>query len=59
MSYRWSNTTAGFNMPVKINNGEWLAPTTDWKSITVGAEIVNTGLVVDPNFYVIVQKSIE
>lgn len=56
MSYRWANTVTGFAMPVKLNNGEWLNPTTEWKNVTVSKDIMEKGPVADPNFYIVVKK---
>ena len=54
--YRWTNTVAGFNMPVKLTDNIWLQPTTEWKSIQQKGDLVK-GLNVDRNFYVTVKKS--
>ncbi|MFV8332918.1 M1 family metallopeptidase [Flavobacterium sp. GSP14] len=53
LKYRWTNSVAGFNMPVKVTiNGkeELLQPETAWKTIPVTND--NLKLIVDPNFYV-------
>jgi aminopeptidase N len=53
LSYRWTNSVTGFNMPVKVTlNGkdELLQPETEWKTIPVISD--NLKVVVDPNFYV-------
>lgn len=57
MSYRWTNTVTGFAMPVRLENGEWLKPTSVWKSTTVSSEIIKKGLKLDKNFYVKAKKS--
>lgn len=50
-SYRWTNTVAGFNMPVRLTDGSWLNPTTEWK------DIKSTGVIsVNSNFYITVKK---
>jgi hypothetical protein len=56
MSYRWNNVVTGFSMPVKLENGEWLHPTTEWKSTTVTGDILEKGLRVDKNFYIVVSR---
>jgi aminopeptidase N len=58
LSYRWSNSVPGFNMPVRLANtkDEWLKPSAEWKSITVTADMMSTGLEVDKNFYITVKK---
>jgi aminopeptidase N len=51
LRYRWQNTVAGFDLPVKVKmNGKliWLNPGTDFKTITTASK----NLTVDPNFYV-------
>jgi aminopeptidase N len=49
-NYRWGNTVAGFNMPVKLTGGEWIFPTEQWKKSAVKK------IDVDKNFYVQVKK---
>ena len=57
MSYRWSNTVTGFDMPVKLQGiDDWLKPTSSWKNVAVTAGIVSDGLVIDKNFYITVKK---
>ncbi|WP_161890339.1 M1 family metallopeptidase [Pontibacter russatus] len=53
LRYRWSNSVAGFDMPVLVTLGgkeKWLEPTTAWQEIKTGKN--NAPLKVDPNFYV-------
>ncbi|MCC9138536.1 M1 family metallopeptidase [Pontibacter silvestris] len=53
LKYRWSNSVAGFNMPVKVLlNGKekWLEPTTNWQELKGLKK--NTAVKVDPNFYI-------
>ena len=37
LSYRWSNSVPGFNMPVKVNTGNekerWIKPTSKWQQL--------------------------
>lgn len=54
VEYRWTNSIDGFNMPVKLTNGQWLKPTTKWQKATLSNASKNLG--VDANFYVQVQK---
>ncbi|MFD3002960.1 M1 family metallopeptidase [Pontibacter toksunensis] len=52
LRYRWGNSVAGFNMPVKVSldgKEKWLEPTTSWKELKVKGK---PSLKVDPNFYV-------
>lgn len=51
LSYRWTNTIVGFNMPVKLINGQWLSPTNNWQKI-----LADTAIDVDKNFYINVKK---
>lgn len=48
LQYRWTNCVAGFNMPVKLTNGQWLYPTTQMQTLK-GAP---ANPEVDKNFYV-------
>lgn len=59
MYYRWSNCVKGFDMPVKVagSNDNWLKATTDWKNVTVAADILKDGLKIDHNFYISVKKT--
>jgi aminopeptidase N len=53
LSYRWTNSITGFDMPLKVKlNGsdKWIHPTNDWQKQTVPADKID--LVVDRNFYV-------
>ena len=53
LSYRWTNATESFNMPLKIIlNGEeqWITPKTEWQVKAVESDKVQ--LEVDRNFYV-------
>ena len=54
ISYHWANTITGFNMPVKLKNGQWITPSTDWKTIDVkpGLKAIDP----DDNFYIEVKK---
>jgi aminopeptidase N len=54
LKFRWHNVVAGFDMPVKLTNGQWLTPTSDWKSIKM--DMLDSTLAPDPNFYIKVNK---
>jgi aminopeptidase N len=57
LSYRWTNIVEGFNMPVRLaDSGEWLHPSSEWKTTAVTAGLVKNGLMIDKNFYVLVKK---
>ena len=55
LKYRWTNTVAGFEMPLKVDFGtgnyEWIYPSNDWKTIKRKPEPK-----ADVNFYVKTQK---
>ena len=51
-SYRWTNCIEGFDMPVKLTDGTWLKPTTDWQEIN--KEI--SSIAVNKNFYINTRK---
>lgn len=55
ISYRWTDVVAGFNMPVKLKNGEWLYPTTEWQ--TIAEKKTGKEPEPDPNFYIQTRKS--
>jgi aminopeptidase N len=55
VSYRWTNTVDGFNMPVKLINNTWLEPATEWKSMALNDEMRN-GLNAVKDFYITVRK---
>ena len=53
LKYRWNNSVAGFNLPVKVyldGKEKWLEPTTAWQELKGLKK--DTKLLVDPNFYV-------
>jgi len=52
LEYYWSNCVPGFNLPVKLSNGEWLYPTTSKQTIK-GKNF--EGVTVDKNFYISVK----
>lgn len=56
IKFRWTNCITGFNMPVKLTNGQWINPTTSEQKIKLdGSNFSNVG--VDKNFYINVKKS--
>lgn len=53
LSYRWTNCIAGFDMPVKLENGGlWLYPTAQWKKLALTPELKKKALAIEKNFYV-------
>lgn len=45
---KWGNCIPGFSLPLKLKNGTFIYPTTEWKAIKKGL----FRLKIDPNFYV-------
>lgn len=57
LEYRWTNSVAGFNMPVRLaGSNDWLRPTNEWKSTIMTNSIKTNGLQTDDNFYITVKK---
>lgn len=52
VSYRWTNCVSNFDMKVKLKNGSWLDPTTNWKESPGRMDQFE----VDQNFYIKVNK---
>ena len=51
LEYKWTNCIKGFDMPVKLTNGTWLQPTTEWKKLKDdNSDLKNVD--VDKNFYI-------
>jgi aminopeptidase N len=56
IKFKWTNCIAGFTMPVKLTNGQWITvTTTDQKAKLEGNNISNID--VDKDFYINVKKS--
>lgn len=56
MKFRWTNVVNGFNMPVRLTNGQWIYPTTAEQKIKIeGADF--GGVEVDKNFYIKVSRN--
>ncbi|TCZ74162.1 M1 family metallopeptidase [Flaviaesturariibacter aridisoli] len=55
MECRWTNCVKGFNMPVRLSNGQWIQPSTgETKIKTDGGSF--EGVTVDKNFYITVSR---
>ena len=57
LKYRWTNTVANFEMPLKtsINGKEkWIYPTSNWKKLEL--TLAGTSFLIDENFYVFTKK---
>jgi len=55
LKFRWTNCVEGFNMPVKLTNGQWIHPTTKAQQFKPeGADL--SGVKPDPNFYIVVKQ---
>jgi len=51
LKYKWENCILGFNMPVKLTNGQWITPTTEWQQMPIDAKIAKE-ITADANFYI-------
>jgi len=51
LKYKWENCISGFDMPVKLTNGQWLKPTTQWQEIKLDTKAVKS-ITADANFYI-------
>lgn len=49
--YRWNNSIQGFDMPVKLQSGNWIKPKSKWQRLKN-----LTTLVADRNFYISVKN---
>ena len=56
IKFKWTNCVEGFNMPVKLTNGQWIYPTTSEQKIKSESKTFKD-VAVDPGFYVGVKKS--
>ena len=50
ISFRWKHCIDGFNMPVKLSNGQWLPATNQWQEVKNASP--GNHIEVDKNFYV-------
>jgi aminopeptidase N len=55
LQYQWSHCIEGFNMPVKLTNGQWLQPTTKVNKVKMSKADFST-ITADANFYIKVKK---
>lgn len=55
LEYRWQNIITGFDMPVKLTNGQWLKPTVNWQTVKLQNATADS-ITADPGFYIIVKK---
>ncbi|RYZ47976.1 MAG: M1 family peptidase [Chitinophagaceae bacterium] len=53
VTYRWSHVVPGFNMSIKLDDGTWLTPVTDWKTTKLKN---GQSISVDKNFYINLKK---
>ena len=56
LKYKWSNCIKGFNMPVKLTNGQWIRPTQVEQKIKLTGKNLSS-VTADSNFYIRVQKN--
>lgn len=55
VSIRWSNCVPGFDLNLKLANGNWIKPSETWKNIPLQL-LENNELKIDANFYVDVKR---
>ena len=55
LKFRWRNVVPGFNMPVKLTNGQWITPTESWQLLKLQKAAADR-ITADPNFYINVKK---
>lgn len=55
LKFRWANVVPGFNMPVRLTNGQWIHPTTSEQKVKVDGKDFSK-VEVDKNFYIKVNK---
>jgi aminopeptidase N len=55
LKFKWTNCIAGFDMPVRLTNNQWINPTTADQKIKSDTKNFS-GLQPDPNFYIRVKK---
>ncbi|HNO55025.1 MAG TPA: M1 family metallopeptidase [Chitinophagaceae bacterium] len=55
ISYHWENCIKGFDMPVRLNNGQWICPLEKTKSVKLTSGDFDS-ILPDNNFYIRVQK---
>jgi aminopeptidase N len=56
IKFQWTNVIPGFDMPVKLTNGQWIRPTTAEQKIKSDLKEFKD-VEVDKNFYIQVKKS--
>lgn len=55
VAFRWSNCVEGFDMRIKLTDGSWLDPSTQWKEIPL-KETMKKEFEADRNFYIMVKN---
>ena len=55
VKFKWMNCIAGFNMPVKLTNGQWLNATTTDQKLKLDSKS-SKDITVDTNFYIRVKE---
>jgi len=55
ISYHWENCIKGFDMPVRLNNGQWICPLEKTKSVKLTSGDFDS-ILPDDNFYIRVRK---
>lgn len=55
IKFKWTHCIAGFNMPVKLTNGQWIYPTTSEQKIKMDGQHFSD-VEADKNFYIETKK---
>ncbi|HUM97316.1 MAG TPA: M1 family metallopeptidase [Chitinophagaceae bacterium] len=56
ITYKWANCIKDFEMPVKLNNGQWIYPSENTKNLKLSSGNFES-ILPDNNFYIKFQKS--
>ena len=55
LKYKWEDCIDGFNMPVKLTNGQWIYPTAQWQEMKMDRAVAQK-VTADANFYIRTKK---
>jgi aminopeptidase N len=55
LKYKWEDCIDGFDMPIKLSNGQWLQPKMYWQEVKLGQQEAKN-ITADANFYIQVKK---
>jgi len=51
--YRWTTCVSGFDMKIKLTNGQWIAPTTEWQRLRTSLKFLDA----NRNFYILINDA--